>query len=58
MIFGGDGEHGVLNIFVLVDLRLVQGFVEVRWVVILIGDSNTDEFGYCGGRRKREKKLN
>lgn len=58
VILGGDGEYGVLNIFIFVDLRLVQGLVEVRWIVILVGNSDTDEFSNCvRERREREKKM-
>lgn len=46
MIFGGDGEYSVLNVFILVDLRLVQFFVEVWWIVILVCDADADEFGH------------
>lgn len=45
MIFGRDRKDGMLNIFILVDLRLVQGLVEVGRVVILVGD--TDAYELC-----------
>lgn len=43
MIFGGDGEDGVLDVLIFVHLRLVQLLVEVRRVVILVRDADTDE---------------
>lgn len=46
VIFGGDGEYGVLDVFIFVDLRLVQLFVEIRWVVILVSDPDADEFSH------------
>jgi hypothetical protein len=46
MVLGGDGEHCVLYVLVLVHLRLVERLVEKRGVVILVGDSNADELGY------------
>jgi hypothetical protein len=45
VILGGDRKHGVLDVLILVDLGLVERLVEVRRVVILIGDANADEFG-------------
>lgn len=50
MILGGDGEYGVLDVLILVDLRLVQLLVEVRRVVILVGDPDADEF--CHWKKK------
>lgn len=47
MVFGGDSEDCVLYIFILVDFRLVQLLVEVRRVVILVGDANADELCHC-----------
>jgi hypothetical protein len=47
VVLGGDGEDGVLDVFILVNFRLVQRLVEERWVVILVGDANADELGYC-----------
>lgn len=55
VIFGGDGEYGVLNVLIFVDLGLVQVLVEVRRVVVLVGDANSDEFRHCFGRG--EKKI-
>lgn len=49
VILGGDGEDRVLDVLVFVNLCFVEGLVEVRWIVILVGNSNTDEFGNCGG---------
>lgn len=43
-IFGGDGEHRVLDIFVLVHFGLVVGLVEIGRIVVLIGDSDANEF--------------
>lgn len=48
VIFGGDGEHGVLDVLILVHLCLVQLLVEVWRVVILVSDADTDELGHCG----------
>ena len=49
LVVGGDGEHGVLDVLVLVHLRLVQALVEVGRVVILVRDADTDELGHCSG---------
>ena len=49
LVVGGDCEHGVLDVLVLVHLRLVQALVEVGRVVILVRDADTDELGHCGG---------
>ena len=46
-ILGGDGEDGVLDVFVLVHLGLVERFIEERWVVVLVGDADSDEFRHC-----------
>lgn len=48
VILGGDSEYGVLDVFVFINLRLVQSLVKVGWIVILVSDSNSDEFGNCG----------
>lgn len=53
VIFGGDGEHGVLDVLIFVDLSLVELLVEVRWVVILVSDSDADEFSHW----KRHRRL-
>ena len=42
-VFGGDGEHGVLDVLVLVHFGLVVGLVEIGRIVVLIGDSDTNE---------------
>lgn len=47
VIFGGDGKHGMLNVFIFVDLSLVEAFVEVWWIVVFVGNTNTDEFCDC-----------
>ena len=49
LVVGGDGEHSVLDVLVLVHLRLVQALVEVGRVVILVRDPDTDELGHCSG---------
>ena len=41
-------ENGVLDVFVLVNLGLVQVLVKVRRVVVLVRDSNPDELWYWG----------
>lgn len=46
VIFGGDGENGVLDVFILVHFRLVEGLVKVRRVVIFISDAYADELGH------------
>lgn len=50
MILRRDSEDSVLYVLVLVDFRLVKGLVEIRWVVILVGDSDTDEL--CHWKKK------
>lgn len=44
MILGGDSENSVLDIFILVDLRFIERFVEVRRVVVLVSDSDANKF--------------
>lgn len=46
MTVGGDCKNGVLNVFIFVDLRLVEGLVEVRRALILVRDSGPDELGH------------
>ena len=46
VILGGDCEHRVLNVLVLVHLRFVQRLVEERRVVIFISNSDSNEFRY------------
>ena len=36
----------MLDVLVFVDLGLVEVLVEVRRVVVLVGDRNTDELGH------------
>jgi hypothetical protein len=38
LIVGCDCQNCVLDVLVLIDLGLVQVFVEVRGVVVLVGD--------------------
>ena len=59
-VLGGDGEHRVLDVLVLLHLGLVECLVEVRRVVVLVGDSDADELGNCGSRarnRGERKKI-
>lgn len=56
MILGGDGEDGVLYIFIFVHFRLVEGFVEVRRVVILISDANANKLGHWKRKDNHELK--
>ena len=46
VILGGDCEHRVLNVLVLLNLHLLLGLVEERRVVIFISDSDANEFRY------------
>ena len=46
LVIRSDGEHRVLDVLVLVHLRLVQVLVEVRGVVVLVGDADADELGH------------
>lgn len=52
VILGGDGEHRVLDVFVLINLCFVERLVEVRWVVVLVSDSNANKLGDCERERK------
>lgn len=52
LVVGSDGQNGVLDVLVLVDLRLVQVFVEERRVVVLVGDPDADELCHCDERVK------
>ena len=45
-IFGRDSENGVLDVFIFVHLGLVESLVEVGRVVVLVGNSDADEFGH------------
>ena len=45
LVIGGDREDRVLDVLVLVDLGLVERLVEVRRVVVLVGDADPDELG-------------
>jgi hypothetical protein len=44
VIFGGDGKNRVLNVLVFIDLCFIKGFVKVRRVVVLIGNTNANKF--------------
>lgn len=44
VIFGGDSKDGVLDVFIFVHFRFVKSFIEVRWIVILVRNTNTDKF--------------
>jgi hypothetical protein len=47
VIFGGDGEHRVLNVFILVYLSLVEALVEVWGIIVFVSYPNANEFRYC-----------
>ena len=49
LIVGGDGEDGVLDVLVLVDLGLVQVLVEVGRVVVFVRNTDSDIFGHWKG---------
>ena len=46
LVVGRHREYGVLDVLVLVHLGLVQVLVEVRRVVVLVSNADTDEFGH------------
>lgn len=52
MIFGGNGEHRVLDVLILVYLSLVEALVEVRRIIVLVGYPNANEFRYCNTSKK------
>lgn len=52
VIFGGDGEHRVLNVLIFVYLSLVEALVEVRGIIVLVGYADANEFRYCNTSRK------
>lgn len=55
MIFGGDGEYGVLDVFIFVYLCLIKGLVEVGRIIVLVGDANPDELCNCKFKLKKWK---
>lgn len=46
LVVRSDGKNSVLNVLVLVHLGFVQLFVEVRRVIVLVGDGDSDELGH------------
>lgn len=54
MIFCSNGQDCMLDILVLIYLSLVQGFVKIRRIVVLISNTNADEFCNCVGEKKWE----
>lgn len=44
MILGGDGEHCVLDVLILINFGFIEGLVEVRRVVVLVSDSDANKF--------------
>lgn len=52
MIFGGNGEHRVLDVLILVYLSLVEALVEVRRIIVLVGYPDANEFRYCNTSKK------
>lgn len=42
-----DGDDGVLNVLILVDLGFVRGLLEIRRIVVLVADADTDVLGHC-----------
>lgn len=47
VIFGGDGEHRMLNVLIFVYLCLVEAFVEIWGIIVLVSYPNANEFCYC-----------
>lgn len=47
VIFGGDGEHRVLNVLIFIYLSLVEALVEVWRIIVLVGYPDANEFCYC-----------
>jgi hypothetical protein len=45
-IVGCDGEDGVLDVLIFIDLSLVEMFVKVWRVVVLVRNRNSNEFSY------------
>lgn len=58
LVAGGDRDDGVLDVFVLVHLRLVERLVEVGRIIILVADSDPDVFVYWNENREMRKILN
>lgn len=52
MIFGGNGEHRMLDVLIFVYLSLVEALVEVRGIVVLVGYPDANEFRYCNTSKK------
>lgn len=48
-----DGDNGVLDVLILVDFGFIQGLLEVRWIIVLVADADTDVLGHY-----KEKKTN
>ena len=46
LVVSSDSEDGVLDVLVLVDLGLVQVFIEVRRIVVLVRNRDPNEFGH------------
>lgn len=57
VIFGGDGEYRMLNVFIFIYLRFIKGLVEVRRIIVFVGDANSDEFGDCNKIVQRQREL-
>lgn len=47
VIFGGDGEHRVLNVLIFIYLCLVEALVEIWGIIVLVGYPDANEFCYC-----------
>lgn len=55
VIFGGDGEHSVLDVFILVHFGLVQRLVEVRGIIILVCNADPNKLSHWNIKTKQVK---
>lgn len=45
VIFGGNCKDGMLDVLIFVNLSFVKCFVKIRWVIVLVGNTNANKFG-------------
>lgn len=50
MILGSDGKNRVLNILIFINFSFIQRLIEVRRVIVLISDANSNELCDCLGK--------
>lgn len=56
-VFGRDRNNSMLNVFIFIDFRFIEGLIEIWRVVIFVSNSDTNIFGDYNCSKGRRRKF-